>query len=90
MASQSAQNNSPKKQTGRPPTGKRSDPKYVNRSFFIKEETDLDAEAELFKLKRQGVRVDKSELVDQCLRAWIRYRNGESAEECLSDIAIAD
>jgi hypothetical protein len=46
----------------------------------VKRETDLDVEDELLKLKRSGVDVDKSELVDLLLGAWVKWQQGENIE----------
>ena len=51
------------KKRGRPATGKRSDPNWIGRTFYIRKETDFDIEDELIKLKRAGINLDKSELV---------------------------
>jgi hypothetical protein len=52
----------------------------------VKRETDLDVEDELLKLKRSGVDVDKSELVDLLLGAWVKWQQGENIEIRLSEI----
>jgi hypothetical protein len=76
----------PKKKRGRPVTGKRSDDAWIGRTYYVKRETDLDVEDELLKLKRSGVEVDKSELVDLLLSAWVKWRQGENIEICLGEI----
>lgn len=75
------------KKRGRPATGKRSDPDWIGRTFYVKKETDLDVEDELLKLKRQGIELDKSELVDLLLAAWVKWRQGEDLEFLLSEIS---
>ncbi len=77
---------SPKKR-GRPAKGKRSDPDWIGRTYYIRRETDLDVEAELLQLKRQGHELDKSELVDSLLSAWLKWRKGENIEIQLSEIS---
>lgn len=72
---------------GRPPTGKRSDDAWIGRTFYIQRETDLDAETELLALKRQGVELDKSELVDRLLSAWVQWRKGENLDLLLAEIS---
>ena len=67
------------KKRGRPATGKRSNPDWIGRTYYIRKETDLDVESELLKLKREGVEVDKSELVDFLLGEWVKSRQGEKA-----------
>jgi hypothetical protein len=75
------------KRRGRPATGKRSDPNWIGRTYYIRKETDLDVEDELLRLKRQGIELDKSELVEELLKAWVRWRSGENSEILLSEIS---
>lgn len=72
---------------GRPATGKRSDPGWIGRTYYVKEETDIDVEMELALLRRQGVEMDKSELVSSLLDAWVKFRQGENAEILLGEIS---
>jgi hypothetical protein len=67
------------KKRGRPATGKRSNPDWIGRTYYIRKETDLDVESELLKLKREGMEVDKSELVDFLLGEWLKSRQGDKA-----------
>ena len=83
---QDAISSEPKKR-GRPATGKRSDNAWIGRTFYIQRATDLDTEGELLNLKRQGFELDKSELVDKLLAAWVQWRNGENSEFLLSEIS---
>jgi len=71
---------------GRPATGKRSDPGWIGRTFYIQKETDLDMEDALLRLKRQGIEVDKSELVDAVLVAWVKWQQGENIDSLLDEI----
>jgi hypothetical protein len=75
------------KKRGRPATGKRSDDAWIGRTFYIQRETDIDTEGELLNLRRQGVELDKSELVDKLLSAWVQWRNGENLDKLLSEIS---
>jgi hypothetical protein len=75
------------KKRGRPATGKRSDEGWINRAFYVQESTDIDLEDEINKLRREGVKMDKSDLVDACLVAWLKWRKGEQADLCLGDIS---
>jgi hypothetical protein len=75
------------KKRGRPPKGKRSDPNWIGRTYYIRKETDLDIEAELIQLKREGIDLDKSELVDSLLAAWLKWRQGENINFLLSEIS---
>lgn len=72
---------------GRPATGKRSDPEWIGRTYYIRRGTDLDVEDELLHLKRQGIELDKSELVDSLLVAWAKWRQGENSDFLLSEIS---
>ena len=76
-----------KRTRGRPATGKRSDPDWIGRTYYIRRETDLDVEGELLQLKRSGIEIDKSELVDALLAAWVQWRNGENSEILLTEIS---
>ena len=62
------------KKRGRPATGKRSDDAWLGRTYYIKRETDLDVEDRLLQLKRSGIEIDKSELVDFLLAAWVKLQ----------------
>ncbi len=75
------------KKRGRPATGKRSDDAWIGRTFYIQRETDLDAEGELLNLRRQGIELDKSELVDKLLSAWVQWRKGENLDFLLAEIS---
>lgn len=77
---------SQKRGRGRPATGKRSNDDWIGRTYYIQRDTDLDIEDELLKLKRQGIEVDKSELVDLLLSAWVKWRQGENIEMRISEI----
>ena len=74
------------KKRGRPATGKRSDPDWIGRTYYIRKENDFDVEDELIKLKRAGINLDKSELVNFLLAAWIKWRKGENIDILLSKI----
>lgn len=75
------------KKRGRPATGKRSDDAWIGRTFYIQRATDLDIEGELLNLKRQGFELDKSELVDKLLSAWVQWRNGKDSDFLFSEIS---
>ena len=77
----------PTKKRGRPATGKRSDPDWIGRTYYIRKETDFDIEDELVKLRRAGVNLDKSELVDFLLGAWVKWRKGENIDIQMSEIS---
>ena len=75
------------KKRGTPATGKRSDDNWIGRTYYVRRETDLDIEDELLKFKRSGIDIDKSELVDQLLSAWVKWQKGENIEIQLSNIS---
>jgi hypothetical protein len=75
------------KKRGRPATGKRSDDLWTGRTYYIQRETDLDIEDQLLQLKRSGVDIDKSELVDFLLAAWVKLQKGEKANFRISEIS---
>ena len=78
----------PKKRgRGRPATGKRSDPGWIGRTYYVREETDIDVELELAMLRRQGVDMDKSELVDSLLSIWVKWRQGENSNILIGEIS---
>jgi hypothetical protein len=74
------------KKRGRPATGKRSHKDWIGRTYYIQRETDLDVEGELYQLKREGIEMDKSELVNALLAAWVKWRNGENLNFQLDEI----
>lgn len=76
----------PQRKRGRPATGKRS-AGWIGRTYYVKQETDLDVEEWLLKLKRQGINVDKSELVEMLLSAWVKWQQGENLELNLVEIS---
>lgn len=65
---------------GRPATGKRSDDAWIGRTYYVKRSTDLDVEEELLKLKRRGIEIDKSELVDFLMSVWVKWQQGENID----------
>ena len=76
-----------KRGRGRPATGKRSDPGWIGRTYYVREDTDIDVELELALLRREGISLDKSDLVDGLLDAWLKYRQGENASGLLGAIS---
>ncbi|MBW4558119.1 MAG: hypothetical protein KME59_19725 [Trichormus sp. ATA11-4-KO1] len=76
--------NEPRKR-GRPATGKRSDEAWIGRTYYVKRSTDLDVEEELLKLKRRGVEIDKSELVDFLMAVWVKWQQGENIDLLLGE-----
>ena len=72
---------------GRPATGKRSDDGWIGRTYYVKRETDLDVEEELLKLRRQGIEVDKSELVEFLMNAWVKWRQGENIDLLIDEFS---
>ena len=76
-----------KKKRGRPATGKRSNAGWIGRTYYIQEKTDIEIEIELATMRRQGVSLDKSELVDALLGAWVAWRKGEDANGQLNEFS---
>jgi hypothetical protein len=72
---------------GRPATGKRSNKEWVGRTYYVRDTTDFDVTEELLTRKRQGQEIDKSELVDKLLTAWVAWQRGEDLEICLSEVS---
>ncbi|MBE9029755.1 hypothetical protein IQ266_08450 [filamentous cyanobacterium LEGE 11480] len=68
-AKQKPKSGTPRKR-GRPANGKRSDPNWYGRTFYIRKQTDEQLEDALRKLRRSGIEIDKSQLVDALLNAW--------------------
>jgi hypothetical protein len=58
------------------PLSKRQDPEWFTRTYYCKRSTDMEVEEELLALKRQGVEMDKSDLVEALLSSWVEYRRG--------------
>jgi hypothetical protein len=75
------------KKMGRPATGKRSNKEWVGRTYYVRDTTDFDVTEELLVRKRQGQEIDKSELVDKLLTAWVAWQRGEDLEICLSEVS---
>jgi len=63
--------NTPSKAVGRPATGKRSNPDWVGRTFYVEAETDANFGIVIATLKAQGVSVDKSDIVQALLSEWM-------------------
>ncbi|NEU83369.1 hypothetical protein [Nostoc sp. UIC 10630] len=70
---------------GRPATGKRSDDAWIGRTYYVKRSTDLDVEEELLKLKRRGIEIDKSELVDFLMAVWVKWQQGENIDSLIGE-----
>jgi hypothetical protein len=43
-------------------------------------------EEALLQLQRQGIEIDKSELVNLLLGAWVKWQKGENLENYISEI----
>jgi hypothetical protein len=74
------------KKRGRPATGKRSDPQWYGRTFYIRKSTDVIVERVLYDLKRRGVDLDKSDLTDALLAGWAAVYLGAQDDFLISDI----
>lgn len=72
---------------GRPRNGKRSDPDWIGRTFYVKSETDLTLGIAIATLKAQGVQFDKSDLVEMLLSEWLEMHPDEKLDWCRSKFA---
>lgn len=79
-------NAGPKRKRGRPANGKRSDPGWFGRTFYIRRDTDERLEQALYTLKRSGFEVDKSQLADALLNAWAAVELGQADDFLISAI----
>ena len=84
-AAAKANSKKPRKR-GRPANGKRSDPNWFGRTFYIRKQTDDLLESALFKLKREGIELDKSQLVDALLNAWSQVELEQAKDFCIGEI----
>jgi hypothetical protein len=71
---------------GRPATGKRSSVDWYGRTFYIRKRTDRVLEDALWKLKRSGIDMDKSELADALLEHWAEVMLGDREDFPIGDI----
>lgn len=69
---------------GRPRNGKRSDPDWIGRTFYVKSETDLTLGIAIATLKAQGAQFDKSDLVEMLLSEWLEMHPDEKLDWCRS------
>lgn len=77
----------PPRRRGRPATGKRSDPNWLGRTFYINKDIDSQVEIELLKLKQaQGLELDKSELVNGLLAAWLQAQQTGQSSVSMAEI----
>lgn len=77
-----------KRGRGRPPSnGKRANDEWIGRTYYVKRDADIRTELELASLRFQGIEMDKSDLVNALLEAWVKYRQGENGEDLLSEIS---
>jgi hypothetical protein len=74
------------KKRGRPATGKRSDPQWYGRTFYVRKNTDVIIERALYDLKRRGVDLDKSDLTDALLASWAAVYLSAQDDFPISDI----
>jgi len=68
--------------TGHRTGGKRSDPAWVMRSFFLRKDTDQAVKKAILELESQGITYDKSELMEDLLTGWLTwYQSGGSLDD---------
>jgi hypothetical protein len=75
---------------GRPATGKRSDPNWAARTFYVRKTTDEKVEKVLEQMKRYNINLDKSELIDLLLEAWAMVESGEIDDFQIGEILQVD
>jgi hypothetical protein len=76
----------PRRGRGRPAGGKRSNPNWYGRTFYIRKETDERLERALLHLRRSGIEVDKSQLADALLNAWAAVELDEADDLTIGTI----
>lgn len=68
--------------TGHRTGGKRSDPAWVMRSFFLRKDTDQAVKKAILELESQGITYDKSELMEDLLTGWLAWhQSGGSLDD---------
>lgn len=72
------------KAIGRPANGKRSNPDWVGRTFYVEAETDANFGIAIATLKAQGVSVDKSDIVQALLSEWMSKSSEAKSKWCRS------
>jgi hypothetical protein len=85
-----AEEQSGPKKRGRPANGKRSDPNWAARTFYIRKTTDEKVERVLDQMKRYNINLDKSELIDLLLEAWSMVESGEIDDFQIGEILQVD
>jgi hypothetical protein len=85
-----AEEQSGPKKRGRPANGKRSDPNWTARTFYIRKTTDEKVERVLNQMKRYNINLDKSELIDLLLEAWSMVESGEIDDFQIGEILQVD
>jgi hypothetical protein len=85
-----AEEQSGPKKRGRPANGKRSDPNWSARTFYIRKTTDEKVECVLDQMKRYNINLDKSELIDLLLEAWAMVESGEIDDFQIGEILQVD
>jgi hypothetical protein len=76
-----------KRGRGRPPGGKRTDDKWIPRTYYVERNNDIDCEIELARLRAHGIELDKSDLINALLGAWVKFQRGENTEIQLDEIS---
>ena len=76
--------NAQTKAIGRPANGKRSNPDWVGRTFYVEAETDAHFGIVIATLKAQGISIDKSDIVQVLLSEWMSKSPGAKVKWCHS------
>lgn len=75
-----------KRAIGRPANGKRSNPDWVGRTFYVEAETDANFGIIIATLKAQGVSVDKSDIIQALLSEWMSKTPEAKLKWCRSKL----
>lgn len=90
LIAEEAQEQSAPRKRGRPANGKRSDPNWVARTFYVRKSTDDKVDRVLQQMKRYNVNFDKSELIDLLLEAWAMVESREIDDFQIGEILQID
>lgn len=75
------------KAIGRPANGKRSNPDWVGRTFYVEAETDANFGIVIATLKAQGISIDKSDIVQALLSEWMSKSTDAKLKWCRSRLS---
>ncbi len=67
-------------------SAKRNNPDYAARSFYLPKATDRRLQRVLLDLQEEGYELDRSELLNCLLTAWLDSRQGSDLEHRLAEL----